>query len=97
MGDPRSDAEARELGLVTRVVADARLDDEIATLCRRLAGLSPAVMRLGKEAIYTMSEMEYATSMRYLREMIVLTSMTEDAREGIRAFFEKREPRWQGR
>jgi enoyl-CoA hydratase/carnithine racemase len=40
---------------------------------------------------------EYQTSMRYLREMIVLTSRTEDAQEGIRAFFEKRKPTWTGR
>ncbi len=53
-----------------------------------------SALRLGKEAIYTLCEMEYQTSMRYLREMIVLTSRTEDAQEGIRAFFEKRKPAW---
>ncbi len=53
--------------------------------------------RLGKEAVYTMCEMESATAMHYLREMIVLTSMTDDAKEGIRAFFDKREPQWTGR
>ena len=47
--------------------------------------------------IYTMSEMDYSASMKYLREMIVLTSLTEDAKEGIQAFFEKRDPRWTGR
>jgi enoyl-CoA hydratase/carnithine racemase len=41
--------------------------------------------------------MEDQTSMRYLREMIVLTSRTEDAQEGLRAFFEKRQPAWTGR
>jgi enoyl-CoA hydratase/carnithine racemase len=90
-------AEARELGLVTRVVPDAKLDDEIAELAARLASLSPAALRLGKEAVYAMAEMEYGAALRYLREMIVLCSMTEDAQEGIRAFFEKREPRWTGR
>jgi len=41
--------------------------------------------------------MEYGAALRYLREMIVLTAMTEDAKEGIRAFFEKRKPEWSGR
>ena len=44
-----------------------------------------------------MSEMEYGAALRYLREMIVLTASTEDAQEGIQAFFEKRAPRWTGR
>ncbi len=59
--------------------------------------LSPAVVRLGKEAVYTMCEMDYASALRYLREMIVLTSLTHDAKEGVRAFFEKRKPVWKGR
>ncbi len=89
--------EALSLGLVTRVVPDAELDAELEKLTAQLASLSPSVMRLGKEAIYTMCEMEYATALRYLREMIVLTALTEDAKEGIRAFFEKRSPKWTGR
>jgi enoyl-CoA hydratase/carnithine racemase len=89
--------EAHALGLVTRVVPDDRIDGEVAALAGQLAELSPAALRLGKEAIYTMSEMEYGTALRYLREMIVLTAMTDDAKEGIRAFFEKRKPEWSGR
>jgi enoyl-CoA hydratase/carnithine racemase len=90
-------AEAREIGLVTRVVPDAQLDPELAALTRRLASLSPSALRLGKEAVYTLCEMDEGASLKYLREAIVLTSRTEDAREGIRAFFEKREPVWKGR
>jgi len=90
-------AEARSLGLVTRVVPDDALDTEVDALCEHLAALSPTALDLGKEAIYTMAEMEYTAAMRYLREMIVLTSRTDDAREGIQAFFDKRKPRWTGR
>jgi enoyl-CoA hydratase/carnithine racemase len=89
--------EARELGLATRVVPDAELDREIESLCDRFASLSAAALRLGKEAVYTLCEMESETAMRYLRELIVLVSLTEDAKEGIRAFFEKRRPVWKGR
>ena len=89
--------EAARLGLVTRVVPDDALDAEIGALAETLAGHSPAVLRLGKEAIYTMSELEEHAAMRYLREAITLTSRTEDAAEGVSAFFEKREPRWTGR
>jgi len=89
--------EARALGLATRVVPDERLDAEVDALAAQLASLSPAALRLGKEAIYTMAEMEYGAALRYLREMIVLTAATEDAQEGIRAFLEKRSPQWTGR
>jgi len=88
--------EALSLGLVTRVVPDADLDLEVTKLTTQLASLSPALVRLGKEAVYTMCEMEYSTALRYLREMIVLTAQTDDAKEGLRAFFEKRNPRWTG-
>ncbi len=88
--------EAVDLGLATRVVADDALDDTIAQLCARLAELSPVALRMGKEAVYTLCEMEYSTSMRYLREMITLTSQTADAKEGIEAFFDKRKPKWTG-
>jgi enoyl-CoA hydratase/carnithine racemase len=89
--------EAERLGLVTRVVPDPRLDAEVDALARRLAGFSPAVLRLGKEALYNAGEMDYGRSLRYLREMVVLTHRTEDAREGVAAFLEKREPRWKSR
>jgi len=92
-----SAAEGLALGLVTRVVPDERLDAEVDHLAAQLASLSPAALRLGKEAVYAMSEMEYGAALRYLREMIVLTALTEDAQEGIRAFFEKRKPVWTGR
>jgi enoyl-CoA hydratase/carnithine racemase len=89
--------EALRLGLATRVVPDASLDAEVDALAGRLAALSPAALRLGKEAVYTMAEMEYGAALRYLREMIVLAAATEDAREGIQAFLDKRDPKWTGR
>jgi enoyl-CoA hydratase/carnithine racemase len=82
---------------VSRVVAPEALDAEVASLAASLRSHSPAALRLGKEAVYTLCEMEYQTSLSYLREMVVLASRTEDAQEGIRAFFEKRKPTWKGR
>ncbi len=88
--------EALRLGLVTRVVAPERLDAEIAELCATLASHSPQALRMGKEALYTMAEMEADAAMKYLRESIILVSRTDDAQEGIKAFFEKRKPVWTG-
>jgi len=57
-------AEALRLGLVSRVVAAHELDAEVARLAASLLALSPAALRLGKEAVYTLCEMEYETSLR---------------------------------
>ncbi len=89
--------EALGLGLASRVVADAALDASIAELCATLASYSPEALRRGKEAIYTMAEMEASGALTYLREAIVLTSRTDDAREGVSAFLEGRTPKWTGR
>ncbi len=86
--------EAVSLGLATRAVPDAELDHELEKLTSQLCELSPSILRLGKEAIYTLCEIEYDTALKYLREMIVLTSRTQDALEGVRAFTEKRKPQW---
>jgi enoyl-CoA hydratase/carnithine racemase len=89
--------EALALGLVTRVVPDDALDETVAELTERLAALPPAIVKLGKEAVYRMSEMEYESAIAYLRETVVLAARSDDAREGIRAFFDERTPVWSGR
>jgi enoyl-CoA hydratase/carnithine racemase len=88
--------EAWRVGLVNRVVPREKLADETRELATRLASKSPIAVRLIREAYYTMSDMEYFKSMQYLREMIAIAASTLDCREGIRAFLEKRQPRWSG-
>ena len=96
-GEPVGAHEALDMGLVSRVVARDRLETETAALAAKLAGYSPAAIALMKEAAATTQDMEYGKALRYLRELLVLVAGSEDAREGIAAFFEKRPPRWTGR
>jgi enoyl-CoA hydratase/carnithine racemase len=96
-GEPVSAREAFEMGLVSRVVSRADLERETTALARRLASFSPTAVGLAKEACYTIQDMEYGKSLRYLRELITLVGLSDDAREGIAAFLEKREPEWKGR
>jgi enoyl-CoA hydratase len=95
-GEPVSAREAFEMGLVSRVVPRAELERETLTLAGRLAKLSPTALGIAKEAAATMQDMEYGKSLRYLRELTTLVALSDDAMEGIAAFFDKRDPQWKG-
>ena len=96
-GEPVPAREAYEMGLVSRVVPRAELDGVVGGLARSLAGYSPTALGLAKEAAGMVPDMEYGAALRYLRELITLVALSDDAREGIAAFFEKRPPRFTGR
>ena len=96
-GEPVPAREAYEMGLVSRVVPRAELDGVVGGLARLLAGYSPTALGLAKEAAGMVPDMEYGAALRYLRELITLVALSDDAREGIAAFFEKRLPRFTGR
>jgi enoyl-CoA hydratase len=96
-GEPVGAREAFEMGLVSRVVERAALERETGALAARLAKFSPTAVALAKEAAATIQDMDYGKSLRYLRELITLVGLSDDAREGIAAFFAKREPEWKGR
>ncbi len=95
-GEQVSAREAYEMGLVSRLVPRTELSPAVDALARTLAGFSPTALGLAKEAAATVAGMEYGASLRYLREMITLVALSDDAREGIKAFFEKRAPNWTG-
>ena len=63
----------------------------------RLAGKSPVMMRLGKDAMFRQQDMAFADALEFLHHNLTLAFSTDDIQEGVKAFFEKREPRWTGR
>jgi enoyl-CoA hydratase/carnithine racemase len=89
--------EALRIGLVTQVVPGTELEPTVRSLAERIAGFSPTVLALAKEAAWAIQGMDDARALRYMGELFALLSLSEDAKEGIRAFFEKRPPRWSGR
>jgi len=89
--------EALRLGFVTRVVPPADLDATVAELARTLAEKSPAIMRLGRDAFYRVLDQPAGDALAYLQAGLTLVAQTEDHREGIAAFNEKRPPRYTGR
>lgn len=89
--------EAAAIGLITRAVPPGQLAADVDALAHTLAAKSPIVMRLGLEAFYRTQDLELAPALEYLQAQLVAVLGTEDAREGVMAFLEKRAPSWKGR
>lgn len=90
-------AEADRMGFVTTVVPVDQLDAAVDGLAETLASKSPAVMRLGRDSFYRVLDMGAADALAVLHPMLTITTLTEDAAEGVAAFVEKRPPEWRGR
>jgi len=89
--------EAEAMGLISRAVEPDRLDAEVEALIKNLAAKSPIGLRIGKEAFRRASEMPFDQAVDYLSQALGRVASTEDAREGMTAFLEKREPRFTGK
>jgi 3-hydroxypropionyl-coenzyme A dehydratase len=97
LGERISAHEAREAGIVNKVVAPDEFQAAVDDWAARLAAKSPVAMRLGKDAIFRQQDMAFMDALEYLRGQLSLALSSEDIVEGVTAFFEKREPQWKGR
>jgi enoyl-CoA hydratase/carnithine racemase len=96
-GEPISATTARNIGLINRVVPAGRERDAAIELAQKVALKSAHTVKLGKAAFYRQAEMSLADAYRYAAEVMTENMMARDAEEGICAFIEKREPKWQDR
>src|ERR1700722_7967267 len=94
-GEPISAATAQSIGLINRVVAAGSERDAAIALAEKVALKSAYTVKLGKAAFYRQAEMNLADAYRYAAEVMTENMMARDAEEGIAAFIEKREPKWQ--
>jgi enoyl-CoA hydratase/carnithine racemase len=90
-------AEASAIGLVSRVVPDATLDDEVEAVVAGLASAAPLAVRQGKRSFWQLQDTGTSAVLTAMQEELTRLTRTEDAAEGIAAFRERRQPRWQGR
>jgi len=94
-GDVIDARTALDWGLVNRVVPAGQLDAAVYDLLKRVTRGSPQSKGIGKQALYAQIDLDQAKAYSYAIEVMAATSQLPDAREGIRAFLDKREPRWQ--
>jgi len=96
-GEPFDAATALALGIVNYVEPAARLDERLDWLLARVLDKSPTGIRLGKQAFRAIEDMPLDKAFEYTQLMLPIMAMTEDAREGMAAFNDKRPPRFPGR
>jgi enoyl-CoA hydratase len=96
LGEQISAHEAERLGIVNKVVAPEAFDAAVADWAGKLAAKSPLLMRMGKDAMFQQLDMPLADALEYLHAQLALAFSTDDIKEGVQAFFEKREPAWTG-
>jgi enoyl-CoA hydratase len=97
LGERISAEEAREAGIVNRVVDAEGFEAAVDDWAVQLAAKSPVLMKLGKDAMYRQLDMPFEDALDFLRAQLSVAFTTEDIQEGVRAFFEKRDPQWTGR
>jgi len=93
-GDVVDAATALDWGLVNRVVPAEQLDSAVMSLLERVTRGSAESKGIGKQALYAQIDLDQAKAYAYAVEVMAATSQLPDAREGMRAFLEKRKPVW---
>ena len=96
-GDRIDAKKALEWGLVNRVMPAAEVRDSAHRLAVRLAAKSPIIMRLGRDAFFAIDGLDVEAALRHLQSQLTVVTLSDDAKEGVVAFLQKREPDFKGR
>src|ERR1700716_29974 len=97
LGDRWTATQLQGVGVINRVVPHDQLDSAVKEITDKQVRKSPVALRLGRDSFYRQQDMEFRAALDYLHSQFTLVTLTEDSKEGIKAFFEKREPDFKGR
>lgn len=97
VGEPITANEALQLGIVNKVTSDANFDQVVADWAHKIAGKSPLLVKLGKDAINATRDLGLNEALDVLQAQLALAFTTDDVLEGVQAFREKRAPEWKRR
>ena len=93
-GEPIKANFAKEIGLINDHFSKSKLNDEVLKVAKKIASKSNWTIKIGKQAFYKQLEMPLRKAYAYTSKMMTINMMAMDAKEGISAFLEKRQPNW---
>jgi enoyl-CoA hydratase/carnithine racemase len=96
-GDSIDAKHAKEIGLINDYYTISNLDDEVLKLAKKIASKSTLLIKIGKKAFYKQLEMPLRKAYKYTSKVMTENMMALDAKEGISAFIEKRNPKWKNK
>jgi enoyl-CoA hydratase/carnithine racemase len=97
LGEKLTAKEALDMGMITRAVPREQFEAEVGKVLKTIVSKSPIGMRIGKEAFQGIETMDLENAIHFLSDKLVEVASTQDAVEGITAFFEKRTPEFTGK
>ena len=96
-GDSINAAYAKEIGLINDYYPISRLEEEVLKLAKKIASKSNLTIKIGKKAFYKQLEMPLKKAYKYTSKVMTENMMALDAKEGISAFLDKRNPQWKNK
>ena len=96
-GDPIDAKYAKEIGLINDHYPKSKLENETLKLAKKIASKSNLTIKIGKKAFYKQLEMPLKKAYKYTSNVMTENMMSFDAKEGISAFLEKRNPYWKNK
>jgi len=96
-GEPITAQYAKEIGLINDHFENSKLEEEVINVAEKIASKSNKVIKIGKKAFYKQLEMPLEKAYKYTSKIMTENMMTIDAKEGISAFLEKRNPIWKNK
>ena len=96
-GDPIKASYAKEIGLINDHFPISKLDIEVMNLAKKIASKSNLTIKIGKKGFYRQLEMPLRKAYKYTSKIMAKNMMTQDAKEGVSAFLEKRNPTWKNK